>query len=142
MQTLLPIELASEQLEVALKLFLQKQPSYVASLTLAGAAEEIFARVLEERGETTALRHWYTNKGINQSCREASLTWAKHAAEENHARNASKHLLRPSMEEITLDLQDAAAMMLYRACTNYEWLGHSKTWRMRRFEAWFLRWAT
>jgi hypothetical protein len=80
---------------------------------LAGAAEEILARLLEERGKTTILRHWYENKRLNQAAFETPLAWAKHAAEENQARNASKHLLRPGTEGVPSDLREAAAMMLY-----------------------------
>jgi hypothetical protein len=126
---------------MALKLFLQKRPRYASALTLAGASEEIFARLLQSRGEITSLKHWYVNKRLNWPKHWPELTWSAHAAEENFARNAAKHLISGNELSVVFDLEDAAAMMLYRACANYEWLGLVRTWRMRRFDTWFGRWA-
>lgn len=55
-QTHRRIDLAQEQLDVALELFLSKR-SLVSALTLAGAAEEIFSKALKFRGKKTALEY-------------------------------------------------------------------------------------
>lgn len=135
-------ELAREQLDSALKLFMCKSPRFASALTLAGAAEEILGKALEKEGKLSAIQHWYRGKAGNRSAGEAPLTWKVHAAEENHARNSVKHMQGEDLASIPSGLQDAAAMMLYRACSNCEWLGLAKTWRMRRFDTWFLKWAT
>ncbi len=137
-----PVSLATEQLDTALKLFMQKCPRYASALTLAGASEEILARMLERQGKLTSLKHWYVNKRLNWPQNWPELKWAEHVKEENFARNAVKHLVIGSSQHIVLDLEDAAAMMIYRACTNYEWLGLERSWRIRRFDTWFGKWAS
>lgn len=43
---------------------------------------------------------------------------------------------------IEYDLEDAAAMMLLRACRNFEDIGLKTTPRIKRFNTWFCEWAT
>jgi hypothetical protein len=50
------IVLATEQLDVALELFLCRR-SFVSALTLAGAAEEILGKALAHRGEAPWLKY-------------------------------------------------------------------------------------
>jgi len=52
------LDLASEQLAVALSLFLDKQ-SYAATITLAGAAEEVFGVELRRRGGHPVLDRYF-----------------------------------------------------------------------------------
>lgn len=136
------VDLASEQLDSALKLFMAKAPLFASALTLAGAAEEILGKVLERQGKMSAMRHWYFGKVCNHTDRELISTWQQHASEENFARNVLKHIHDSEMVAIPFGLEDAAAMMLYRAITNSEWLGLKKSWRMVKFERWFWKWAT
>jgi hypothetical protein len=49
-QTYNRVDLATEQLEAALSLFLVEK-SYVSTLTLAGAAAEALGKALSDRGE-------------------------------------------------------------------------------------------
>jgi hypothetical protein len=49
-----PLAMAVEQLDVAIELFLGGR-SYAAALTLAGAAEAVFANTLKRAGKNTAL---------------------------------------------------------------------------------------
>jgi hypothetical protein len=130
------VDLAIEQLNIALSLFLKEQ-SLVASLTLAGAAEEVLARALEQHGKTTALQHWFCGESLNDS----EVTWASFVARENRARNLAKHWGQLDEAQVAIDLREAAAFMLYRACTNFEWLGYKRTKGMRVFERWFWQWA-
>ncbi|MBL0010924.1 MAG: hypothetical protein IPP22_07905 [Nitrosomonas sp.] len=53
-QTYIQIDLAKEQLEVALSLFLDNA-CYAAVITLAGAAEEIFGKTLKRYGKEAVL---------------------------------------------------------------------------------------
>jgi hypothetical protein len=136
------IELASEQLDSALKSFMSKSPRYASALTLAGAAEEILGKALEHQGKMSAMRHWYLGKVGDPAIHKPEITWQEHIAKENFARNALKHIRDKEIVVIPYGLEDAAAMMLYRAITNHEWLGLKRTWRMMRFERWFWKWAT
>ncbi len=88
------------------------------------------------------MRHWYLGKVGNPVIHEPEITWQKHTAEENFARNALKHIRDKEIVVIPYGLEDAAAMMLYRAITNHEWLGIKRTRRMMKFERWFWKWAT
>lgn len=54
-QTYARVDLATEQLDMALVLFLEKH-SYVSALTLAGAAEEIFGKALAHQGKEYSLK--------------------------------------------------------------------------------------
>lgn len=132
------VDLAIEQLHIAISLFL-KSHNLASALTLAGATEEILGAALGMRGQTNALQHWYQG----EAQQELELSWASFCARENRARNALKHLDQFSLDtKESIDLRDASAMMIYRACTNYEWLGYKPTKKMRVFERWFWRWAT
>ena len=137
------VDLASEQLDSALKLFMAKSPRFASALTLAGAAEEILGKILERQGKMSAIRHWYFGKADNHTTGgEPIPTWQQHAFEENFARNVLKHIQDSEIVTIPFGLEEAAAMMLYRAITNFEWLGLKKSWRMVKFERWFWNWAT
>jgi Na+-translocating ferredoxin:NAD+ oxidoreductase RnfE subunit len=52
------VEIAIEQLEIALDLFLSGK-SYVSALTLAGAAEEIFGKATEIKGIKNSLQEQF-----------------------------------------------------------------------------------
>ncbi len=135
------VDLASEQLDSALKLFMAKAPRFASAVTLAGASEEILGKILERQGKMNAMRHWYLGKAGNHTGCKPTPTWQQHASEENFARNVLKHIHDTEVIAIPFGLEDAAAMMLYRAITNYEWLGLEKSWRMVKFERWFWKWA-
>jgi hypothetical protein len=90
------------------------------------------------QGKRSALQGWYTNEVLN----DPRTSWATFSARENRARNVLKHLdgTSPDVPEV-IDLREAAAMMIYRACTNYSLLGYRQTKRMRVFNRWFGSWA-
>lgn len=130
------VDVAKEQLHTAISLFL-KSHNLAAALTLAGAAEEILGAALRLRGQMNALQHWY----LGEALLAPELSWASFCARENRARNALKHLDQSLDKKESIDLREASAMMIYRACTNYEWLGYKRTKKMRVFERWFWNWA-
>ena len=85
------INLAIEQLEVALDLFLRKR-SYVASLTLAGAAEEILGKALSLQGKRTILEQWYINKAFINDPLNEQVSLPIYAFQINQNRNSVKHM--------------------------------------------------
>lgn len=136
-QTYKRVDLAIEQLGVALRLFLDEQ-SYASALTLAGAAEEVLGKALEHSGRTNTMQYMYDRLAPAMELMKGRQFKKKEFAdEENEARNALKHMRTPEEETITADLEVATAWMLSRACDNYNRLDLEKTDDMRRFDNWF-----
>ncbi len=131
------VDLASEQLGVAFRLFLDER-SYAAALTLAGAAEEVLGRAVEHKGKKSSLQEQYEMMApLDEMLKGKPLKYSQYADEMNEARNALKHMRSPDEITFTADLEMAAVWMLARASSNYERLGLEKTDDMRRFEDWF-----
>lgn len=130
------VDLAIEQLEVALDLFLRKH-SYVAALTLAGAAEEILGKALSLQEKWTILNQWHINNAFMDDVRNQQMSLSTYASHINVDRNSAKHMRSLDDATITLDLLEASMWMLYRACANFGWLGFPPTKRMRSFDRWF-----
>jgi hypothetical protein len=131
------LDLAAEQLDVALILFLENQ-SYVSALTLAGAAEEIFGKALSHQGKANVLDYKYESiESLHSALHGKPLLRADFFQDENNARNAVKHMGSPSDATVTADFEDAALWMIVRACDNYERLGLPRTERMFKFDEWF-----
>jgi hypothetical protein len=131
------VDLAIEQLDTALELFLSER-SYASALTLAGAAEEILGQAISQKGQQDALRYKYDV--LNSTHRELhgkTLEWKRFSDGENHARNALKHMRSRSEDTVTTDLQEAAIWMLVRACANYGAMDFARTDRMDSFDNWF-----
>lgn len=87
------VNLAIEQLEIALSLFLEGR-SYVSALTLAGAAEEILGKAVKIEGIENSLQESY-----RVYCRpelswiNPPRTWAEFTTKgKNKVRNAVKHV--------------------------------------------------
>lgn len=121
-ETIPRVDLARSQLNVALALFTSGD-EYPTVITLAGAAEEIFGKLLEKNGKTPALK-----KTIDRLCDMHRAAFNEepspkaYADLRNHARNGLKHLGDGS--DLTTDLQHEAAEMLERALDNfYEFTG-------------------
>lgn len=131
------IELAVEQLDIALYLFLNKQ-SFVSALTLAGAAEEIFGKALQRNAEQNSLDWKYENtEWWWTELHDKPLSKKEFAERENRARNAAKHIGDSNDMSVMVDLEDAALWMIVRACDNYRRLRFPCTARMLEFENWF-----
>ena len=132
------VEIAIEQLETALKLFLSGQ-SYVSALTLGGVAEEILGMALKLEGIENSLQELYKNyhqpglEWINPPKK-----WKDFATDgKNKVRNAVKHLSGKDDLTFEADIQDEAVWMLGRAIDNYKRLGFEPTALMHEFEEWF-----
>ena len=131
------VDLAIEQLDTALELFLTDQ-SLAAVLTLAGAAEEILGKAISLKGRQDALRYKYdVLNSTHQALHGKPLEWKQFSDGENRARNALKHMRSLSEDTITTDLHGAALWMLVRARANYHELDCPRTDRMDRFDNWF-----
>lgn len=136
-QTHSRVELATEQLDVALELFLSKR-SPVSALTLAGAAEEILGKALQFLGKNTTLEYEHTiNAQVETFLRRQPFLWKDFINEKNRVRNAAKHMAQESETQVIANLEDEALWMLVRACDNHNRLGLQGTQRMQEFDNWF-----
>jgi hypothetical protein len=131
------IDLAVEQLDVALELFLSKR-SFVSALTLAGAAEEILGKNISHRGKETSLEHEYSLIApVQELLRRQEYKRADFFREKNRVRNAAKHMDKAMEPDVVADLEDEALWMIVRAYENYRRLGLDPTPRMKEFDDWF-----
>ena len=132
------VDLAIEQLEASLKLFLSGE-SYVSALALAGAAEEMLGMALKIKGIENSLQEQY--KLYHQPGLEwinPPKTWGEFTTKgKNKVKNAVKHL--SGVDDLTFDadIQDEALWMLVRATDNFNRLGFKPTNLMHEFDGWF-----
>jgi hypothetical protein len=126
--------IALTQLETALHLF-DEGHDYYSVVTLAGAADEIFGRLLESRGGVSAL--------VSLTKAAAAIHLKVHDVPENEklfieranlARNALKHLKAGGADGVSIDIREEAADMLDRAVSNYWALFQTLTPAMEQFE--------
>ncbi|MBX9610069.1 MAG: hypothetical protein K2X51_00400 [Burkholderiales bacterium] len=117
-ETYTRLALAKSQLDTAAELFLD-QKNYASAITLAGAAEEIFGRMLTIGGGKPALEDLYESMtACHAMLHGAGLNKKKYVVMENCARDALKHLQHDKGPTITVDLEEAACWMLVRAFEN------------------------
>jgi hypothetical protein len=128
------LQIALRQLDTALRLF-EEGNDYYSVVTLAGAADEIFGRLLESQGGVSALA------SLTKAAVAIHLTVHGKAGDEkayveraNRARNALKHLKAGGADHVALDICEEAADMLDRAISNYWELAQTITPAMERFE--------
>ncbi|WP_219097549.1 hypothetical protein [Pseudomonas sp. UMAB-40] len=132
------VEIAIEQLEIALGLFLSCK-SYVSALTLAGAAEEIFGMAANIKGIKSSLQEqfeFYHHPGLEWI--NSPKKWSEFTTRgKNKVRNSVKHL--SGKEDLTFeaDIEDEALWMLVRAIDNYSRLEFQPTELMHEFDGWF-----
>lgn len=132
------VDLAIEQLETALSLFLANK-SYVSVLTLAGAAEEIFGMAAKINGIENSLQESYrAYNDPDMVWLNPPKTWGEFTAQEkNKVRNAVKHVSGAQDLTFEADIEEEALWMLVRAIDNYKRLGFGPTELMHKFEEWF-----
>ncbi|MDO8293625.1 MAG: hypothetical protein Q7T29_12315 [Gallionella sp.] len=130
------VDLAKEQLEFGLALFLDHQ-SFASAITLAGAAEEIFGKELLRRGSQPALEWKFDHMKVSHKLLHRKELQPKvFIAEENCIRNALKHFGENDTTTLTANLEDAACWMLVRACENSKRL-ELEIARFSDFDNWF-----
>lgn len=133
-QTYNKIELATQQINVAISYFLKRR-SLVSALTLASAAEKIFSKALAHRGQQNFLDSKYETLEPNPKMR--GLSKEDFVRDENSALNAIKEMDAANDTSVTLDLEEAAYSMIVRACDNYDRLGLPRTAKMRELDNYF-----
>ena len=113
-------EIAKTQLNEAISLFLAGK--FLCAITLAGAAEEIFARLLNARGEQSVVE---TSFQAIQELREQTGLSVMGGRPKNEifnewntARNTLKHHGKEGEEPITINPFDEAYWMIKRALAN------------------------
>ena len=118
--TLQKSEVARIQLFEAISLFTEEK--FIPSITLAGAAEEIFGKILHIKGELSVIKE--STKAIENLRLETGFLFMEGKSERemlddwNFTRNSLKHLIGPVEEPITLNLCDEAYWMIKRALLN------------------------
>lgn len=113
-------EIAKTQLKEAIALFLDEK--FLCAITLAGAAEEVFARLLNAAGEQSVVE-----KSVESIQRIREVTGLAIMEDRpkkeifnvwNNARNTIKHHNEKSEEIVTINLFDEAYWMIKRALAN------------------------
>jgi len=127
-------DLALAQLETALRLYFEAA-DYAAVVTLAGAAEEIFGKLLTAAGKDNSLEALKRAVGEMHLKLYGEQTPPKQIANRaNHARNGLKHWDQGDSELINIDLREEAQDMLFRAIENYWLLDGRMSEAMERFQ--------
>ena len=122
------------QIETALKLYFEGQ-DYFSAITLAGAAEEIFGKLLSTRGIENSLESiTAASTAIHQKLFGSPVARKDIADRANRARNALKHVELNESQMVSLDPKEEAKDMLQRAVDNYWLLEQSLTPAMERFQ--------
>ncbi|KVQ74814.1 hypothetical protein WK07_22660 [Burkholderia multivorans] len=125
MTTISKLDVATELLTQALRLFLEGK-AYFAALNLAGAAEEVFGKFVEEHGGVPALHNMrdvalhFAERFRDEGDEYVPLSKAKQQMADliNHAKNTTKHRIT----DVDFDPKEEAQDLLDRAVDNYSWL--------------------
>ena len=133
------IDFAREQLEVSIELFLSAR-SFASALTLAGAAEEIFGKLLVLKEQSNSLvDEWKTNEELEPFFSGKNINFKFFRYGKNKSKNALKHLdsLLDENQGITDEIEEDSLKMIIRAYDNFVRLGYEKTNVIFDFEDWF-----
>jgi vacuolar-type H+-ATPase subunit F/Vma7 len=137
-ETLSNLEIAHRQIERAIVLFLDDR-DYVSALTLAGAAEEILGKLLNNEGK----EHWLDSiakaalRALGFRKKELKTPEALKTKKEivniaNQHKNTFKHYNNDGTATLFVDV--AAAEMIERAISNYFDLTQRETGAMGKFK--------
>jgi hypothetical protein len=127
-------ELALSQLEAALSLYFGGN-NYAAVITLAGAADEVFGKLLSSAGKESSIESLKRAVGEIHERLYGESTPPKQIAERaNRAKNSLKHWDEGDPILVKFDLGQEAKDMLYRAIDNYWILEQKLTPAMEKFQ--------
>jgi len=127
------IDIAESQLEMALDIYFSGG-NFIASLTLAGAAEEILGVCLKLKKIPNSLDETIgTTRLTYEKLYEQQISTNEIIERANRSRNNFKHLNSEEDLEIVLELEDEVHDMLERAIINYWRLKENLTQKMIRF---------
>lgn len=126
--------LALTQLETALRLFYEGE-DFASVVTLAGAADEIFGKLLAASGRDNSLEVLKKSvAAIHQKLYGEPIDSSEIASRANRAKNSLKHWDEGQPLIVKLDLAQEARDMLFRAIDNYWALKETLTPAMERFQ--------
>ncbi|WP_434660746.1 hypothetical protein P5W99_11010 [Paraburkholderia sp. A3BS-1L] len=122
-QTCNRLNLAREQLEMALDAFLERQ-RFASAITLASAAERVLGQALRHAGKQAVL-DWQFEAAdlVHMQLHGSPLKYQTFHDAENRVSNALRHFDHLEAPDFDADLEEAACWMLVRACENAHRLG-------------------
>jgi hypothetical protein len=127
-------DLALTQLETALRLFFEGS-DFASVVTLAGAADEIFGKLLFAAGNENSLESLKKAvAAIHLRLNGEPGNPTEIAGQANRAKNSLKHWDIGQPLIVKLDLEQEAKDMLFRAVDNYWMLKESLSPMMERFQ--------
>lgn len=127
-------DLALSQLETALRLFYEGS-NFASVITLAGAADEIFGKLLASVGGENSLETLKTCvAAFHQNLYGESIKLSEIVDRANRAKNSLKHWDVNQDLIVKFDLPQEASDMLFRAIDNYWALKQTLTPAMEKFQ--------
>lgn len=127
-------DLALSQLETALRLFFAGD-DYAAVVTLAGAADEVFGKLLTAAGKESSLESLKRAVNAIHERLYGEPTPPKQITDRaNHAKNTLKHWDEGDPILVKFDLEQEAKDMLFRAIDNYWLLEEKLSPAMEKFQ--------
>jgi hypothetical protein len=122
-QTCHRIDLAREQLEMALDAFLQRH-RFASAITLASAAERVLGQALRHDGKKAVLDWKFEATDlVHTDLHGKALDEGNFTAAESRVSNALRNFDKTDAPDFEADLEEAACWMLVRACENAHRLG-------------------
>lgn len=125
---------ALKQLETALRLYFERE-DYYSVITLAGASEEVFGKLLKENNPENALDS--LKKGgvaIHKVLSDEDIAEKEFSDRANWVRNLFKHWSPGQPKVFEFDAPEEAKDMLNRAIDNYSELTGNPTPAMEKFQ--------
>lgn len=122
-QTCHRIDLALEQLEMALDAFLERH-RFASAITLASAAELVLGQALRRAGKQAVLDWQFEATDlVHTQLHGRPLDYKVFHETENRVARALRHFDKTDAPDFDADLEEAACWMLVRACENAHRLG-------------------
>lgn len=127
-------DLALKQLETALRIFFEGD-DFASVITLAGAADEIFGKLLAASGRENSLEVLKKAVAeIHQKMYGEPIRLSEIADRANRAKNSLKHWDKEQPQIVKMDIAQEAKDMLFRAIDNYWALKEYLTPAMEQFQ--------
>jgi hypothetical protein len=122
-QTCNHIDLAREELEMAIVAFLERH-RFASAITLASAAERVLGQALRHAGKPAVLDWKFEATDLaHTALHDKPLDKGTFTDAENRVSNALLHFDKANAPDFEADLEEAACWMLVRACENAHRLG-------------------
>ena len=122
------------QLETALRLYSECE-DYYSVITLAGASEEVFGKLLKENNPENALDSLKkAGSAVHEALFDEDLAEKEISERANWVRNLLKHWSPGQPKDVEFDAPEEAKDILNRAIDNYYELNGNHTPAMDRFQ--------